>query len=300
MISAASLQQENVILKTQLAESHRVLEEKDKQLDTKNHRIQLLEELIKQFQRKTFSSSSEKISPDQLRLFNEAEAIELNDVDQKVDGDAVEIKAHRRIKKPRVSIPDDYPREVIEYDLTDEEKICPRDGTTLRHIGSEDHEQLDIVPTQINVICHRRLKYACPCCEQHVVTANKPTQPIEKSIAAPGLLAHIAVQKYADALPLYRQATIFKRLGIELDRTNLANWMIRCGELVQPLINVLQDRLLEQPVIHMDETTLQVLEEPGKTAESNSYLWLLASFTEDPIILFHYHPSRSQRSGPHQ
>ena len=105
MNSAASLQQEIVILKTQIAESHHALEEKDKQIDTKNHRIQLLEELIKQFQRKTFSSSSEKISPDQLRLFNEAEAIELNDVDQKVDGDAVEIASsaesvgHFRLRK---------------------------------------------------------------------------------------------------------------------------------------------------------------------------------------------------------
>ena len=128
-----------------------------------------------------------------------------------------------------------------------------------------------------------------------MVTAQKPKQPIEKSIASPGLLAFVATQKYCDALPLYRQSEMFKRIGVELDRTNLANWMVRCGELIQPLINLLHDQLLERPLLHMDETTLQVLKEPHKTAQSNSYLWLMASFTQKPITLFHYDPSRSQQ-----
>jgi len=101
----------------------------------------------------------------------------------------------------------------------------------LECIGSDDHEQLDIIPAQVKVIRHKRLKYSCPCCNQHIITANKPKQPIEKSIASPGLLAYVATQKYVDALPLYRQSEIFKRSGIELDRTNLANWMIKCGQL---------------------------------------------------------------------
>ena len=107
--------------------------------------------------------------------------------------------------------------------------------------------------------------------EGHVVTATKPTQPIEKSQASAGTLAAICVHKYADGLPLYRQATMFERAGIELDRSTLANWMIRCGELVQPLINLLRDELLSESVIHMDETPLQVLNEAGKPAQSKSY-----------------------------
>lgn len=126
------------------------------------------------------------------------------------------------------------------------------------------------------------------------MTAKKPKQPIEKSIASPGLLAFVATQKYCDALPLYRQSEMFKRIGIALDRSNLANWMIRCGELVQPLINLLHDHLLDRSLVHMDETTTQVLKEPDKTAQSKSYLWLIASFTEKPITLFHYDPSRGQ------
>ena len=135
---------------------------------------------------------------------------------------------------------------------------------------------LEIIPAKINVIRHKCLKYTCPCCEGYIVTAQKPKQSIEKSIASASLLAYIAVQKYGDALPLYRQSDIFKRMGIELGRTNMANWMVKCGELVQPLINLLIDHLHHQPFLHMDETTLHVLDEPGKTAQSkcaakNSY-----------------------------
>ena len=144
------------------------------------------------------------------------------------------------------------------------------------------------------MILHRRQKYICPCCEQHHVTADKPKQPIQKSIASAGLLAYVATQKYCDALPLYRQSEIFKRAGLELDRTNLANWMIRSGKLVQPLINLLHERLLEQPVVHLDETTVQVLNEPGKTAESQSYMWVMGSFSASPTVLFHYADSRRQ------
>ncbi len=119
--------------------------------------------------------------------------------------------------KPRISIADHHPREEIEYDLPEEQKHCPHDGASLKLIGSEDHEQVDIIPAQVKVIRHKRLKYSCPCCKQFVITANKPKQPIEKSIASPSLLAFVTIQKYADALPLYRQSEMFNRIGINLD-----------------------------------------------------------------------------------
>lgn len=278
MQTAQQLQQENDFLKEKIAS----LEE---QMDYyKNAFLQL--------HKKQFSASSEKLSVDQLGLFNEAEAIEEEGC---CEEETVTVQSHIRQKKSRVSIPQNLPREDIIHDLPEEEKICPHDGAELKCIGSEDHEQLDIIPAQIKVIRHKRLKYACPCCEQHIVTAKKPKQPIEKSIASPGLLAFVATQKYCDALPLYRQSEIFKRIGIELDRSNLANWMVRCGELIQPLINLLHDHLLNRPLVHMDETTTQVLKEPGKTAQSKSYLWLMASFTHQPITLFQYDPTRSQQ-----
>ncbi|WYH52411.1 IS66 family transposase [Teredinibacter turnerae] len=168
-------------------------------------------------------------------------------------------------------------------------------SSSKKNIGSDDHEQLDIVPATINVIRHKRLKYACPCCEGHIVTAKKPKLPIEKSIASPGLLAFIAVQKYGDALPLYRQSEMFKRIGIDLDRTNMANWMVTCGELVQPLINLLIEHLHKQTYLHLDETPLQVLDEPGKAAQSKSYMWVMAHDGEQPACIFHYADSRGQQ-----
>ena len=254
--------------------------------------IQNLEDAIRQARHKQFGSSSEKASVDQGQLFNEPEFGSDADI-PKVEDTATEVKSHTRKKKPRVSIPVDYPREDILHDLPESEKTCPHDGSALKHIGFDDHEQLDIIPTQVKVLRHRRLKYACPCCDQHIVTASKPKQAIEKSIASPGLLAHIAVQKYCDALPLYRQSAIFKRSGIELERSNLSNWMLKVGALAQPLINCLADAIRAQPVVHMDETTVQVLNEPGKKAQSKSYMWLMAGFSATPATVFHYRDTRS-------
>jgi len=285
MENIRDLKVENARLKAQLAEQ--------------SQRIHSLEELINHFRQRTFGASSEKIPANQLGLFNEAEgSAQTVDEDSSYSEANVTVNTHLRKKKPRVAIPPHLPREIIDYDLDESDKVCPDDQIRLTHIGTEDHEQLEIIPAQVKVIQHRRHKYCCPCCNQFHVAA-KPRQAIEKSIAGPGLLAYIATQKYCDALPLYRQSDIFKRSNIILDRTNLANWMIRCGELVQPLINLIQERILAQPVVHMDETVVQVLNEPDKVAQSKSYMWLLASFIEHPMIVFHYDPTR-QREVPVQ
>ena len=288
METARLLQKENTFLKEEIAD-------KTGQLHAKNTYIKQLEELIQSFKQKQFGSSSEKHNPAQRHLFNEAEESEekASQDNNATLEEAITVSSHARKKKPRISIPDDIPSEDIVYDLPESEKFCPHDGTALRHIGNEIHKQLDVIPTQVKAINHIRKKYACPCCEQHMATAQKPKQPIEKSIASPGLLSYIAVNKYCDHLPLYRQSEIFKRLGIQMDRGNMASWVIKSGELIQPLINLIHESILEQPVIHMDETPLQVLNEPNKTAQSKSYMWLLASFTQQPAILFHYSPTRS-------
>jgi len=264
------------------------------QLVEKERRIQNIEELVKYFKHQRFSTSSEKVSVDQLGLFNESEEILLAEetTEATTNQDIATVKAHQRTTKPRVTIPEHLPREVIDYELPESEKVCPHDQTILKHIGTEDHEQLDIIPAQVKVIRHRRYKYTCPCCQKYHTTASKPKQPIEKGIASPGLLAYIGTQKYCDVLPLYRQSDIFTRSDITLSRANLANWMMRYGELVQPLINLLMDHIIEKPVVHMDETTVQVLNEPNKAAQSKSYMWLMACFDEQPAVVFHYSPSR--------
>lgn len=275
MLSPAELTAENSKLKCEV-------EKKDK-------KIKLLEEYIRLQNHQKYGASSEKDTGGQGQLFNEAEEV----IESSEEELEVAVPAHTRKKKKRVSIPADLPREEIIHDLPESEKICPHDGTPLTHIGDESHEQLDIEPAKIKVLRHLRRKYACPCCKKHLITATKPAQPIEKSIASPGLLAYITVSKYVDALPLYRQVNIFKRIGVELDRTTLANWMIKMGVLVQPLMNLMLETCAEQRVLHMDETPLQVLNEPGKTAQSQSYMWVIATTQASvPVVLFHYSAGR--------
>jgi len=170
-------------------------------LEAREARIRQLEEIIRTFQRKTFAGTSEQASADQLGLFNEAEEIEVPEV---------AIKPHSRQRRGRPALPPELPREEVVYDLSESDKICPHDGEALERIGEETSEQLDIIPAQVKVIRHVRLKYACPGCQQHVATASKPAQPLGKSMAAPGLLAYIATAKYVDALPLYRQTQQFR------------------------------------------------------------------------------------------
>ena len=123
-----------------------------------------------------------------------------------------------------------------------------------------------------------------------------PAQPIPKSMASPGTLAHVATAKYVDGLPLYRQEQQLKRIGVDLPRSTLAHWMVKAGHLVQPLINLLRDRLLSHDIIAMDETRLQVLKEPGRRPQSQSYLWVQRGGPPDhPIVLYDYDPSRSQQ-----
>ncbi|MCK4415239.1 MAG: IS66 family transposase, partial [Candidatus Eisenbacteria sp.] len=251
-----------------------------------------LREQIRLLTHKHFGPSSEKLSREQLRLFLKSD--ESMETEEAETENAVTVKEHRRRKCGRRPLPASLPRIDVIHDLSDEEKICPNDGETLRKIGEETSEQLSYIPATMRVLRHVRFKYACPRCEDGVKIAPLPPQPIPKSMAAPSLLAHVTVSKYVDALPLHRQSKMLERIGIDLPRATLANWMIATGKLVQPLINLMRDDLLSGPVIQCDETRCQVLKEPGKPAQSQSYLWAERGGTaESPVILFDYDPSRS-------
>lgn len=208
--------------------------------------------------------------------------------------ETITVPAHQRKKGGRKPLPADLPRLEIVHDLSDEEKVCPHDGAAMKRIGEEVSEQLDIIPAQIRVLRHIRPKYSCPCCEEGVKVAALPPQPIPKSMASPGLLAWVTVSKYQDALPLHRLEKVIQRIGVDIPRSTLAQWMIRCGQLVQPLINLLRDEMLAYDILSMDETTVQVLDEAGKKAQSKSYMWVQRGGPPGrPMVLFDYDPSRS-------
>lgn len=171
-------------------------------------------------------------------------------------------------------MPENLPRVEVIHDLDEDEKVCAC-GADLSRIGEEVSEKLDIVPAKIQVIRHIRYKYACKNCEgvedegPTVKTAPPPAQIIPKGLATAGLVAHIAVAKYADALPLYRQEKIFARHGIELTRSTMAGWMVKAADCCEPLMRLLRRELIAGPLVNVDETPVQVLDEPGGPTPQN-------------------------------
>jgi len=261
---------------------------------------QLLEQ-IRLARHQHFGNRSERFSLQQLSLaFNEAEAAAAeSDTELGTAGDnrdTVVVPEHRRKKGGRRPLPKNLPRVEVVYTLDESDCRCDKCQAALSMVSEKVSEQLDIVPAQVQVIRHIKKTYACEACDGSMKTAPMPVQPIPKSLASPGTLAHIATAKYVDGLPLYRQEKRLARIGVELPRSTLASWMVRSGELVQPLINLLRDRVLADDIINMDETRLQVLKEPGKSAQSQSYLWVQRGGPPDhPILLYDYDPSRSQQ-----
>jgi transposase len=265
----------------------------NKQLTAQNQRykaqVLTLQEQLNLALARRYAASSEKISPDQYRLFDEAEA----DAEVEPEDDEVIIPQHSRKKRGRKKLPDTLPRVDVVHELSGDDLVCPHDGAILDEIGEKTSEQLDIIPAKIQVIRHIRKQYACKC-GQCIKIAGLPKQPIPKSMASPGLLAHITVSKYQDALPLYRQETILRRIGVDIPRATLANWMIKSGTLIQPLINLLRDQMLEYDIIQMDETPVQVLKEPDKRAQSKSYIWVQRGGPPNGrVVLYDYDPGRS-------
>jgi transposase len=266
------------------------LKARDTAIQRRDVEIEQLREKLNALLASRYGASSEQIPDEQLRLFNEAEVDAEVIVDDAEAG--IEVPAHRRRRGGRRALPEQLPRVDIHYELDDAERVCPHDATMLERVSEVITEQLDVIPARLQVVRHIRGTYACPCCRKTMKTASLPAQPIPKSQAAPGMLAHIAASKYVDGLPLYRQAAMWERVGVELARGTLASWMIRCGALAQPLINLLRERLLDTGLVQCDETTVQVLKEPGRTAQSSSYMWVQLSL-EPGIVLFEYAPSRA-------
>ncbi|WP_339493035.1 IS66 family transposase [Pseudomonas sp. EA_15y_Pfl2_R67] len=256
-------------------------------------KVVLLEEENALLRQRLFGRKSEQTADPatpQLPLFNEAESIE-TPAPVEADEEVVTPTKRRGKRKP---LPADLPRIEIIHDLPEHELSCIC-GCRKHAIGEETSEQLEIVPMQIRVIKHIRKVYGCRGCETAPVTADKPAQLIEKSMASPSVLAMLLTTKYVDGLPLHRFEKVLARHGVDIPRQTLARWVIQCCEHFQPLLNLMRERLLESPVIHCDETRVQVLKEPDRDPTSQSWMWVQASGPpERPVILFDYTTSRAQ------
>jgi transposase len=263
----------------------------------------LLKERLNRMMHKIFAAKSEARGTEQKDLFfNEAEALATQAAPAQVEDDTAEttdVAAHKRTKRGRKPLDPALPRHVVRHELPVAERICPHDGATLAEIGVEASEQLDIIPQQVRVIRHERVKYACPCCDAALRLATKPAQIIPKGLLSENALAWVITAKYEDGLPLYRQSALLGRFGgTDLSRNTLAVSVVRVGQAVQPVINLLRDHLLDAPLIFGDETKVQVLKEPGRAAQTQSFMWAQMTDGSDltgtgpPIRLFGYSPTR--------
>jgi len=265
-------------------------------------KIHYLEEQLRLFKNEIFARSSEKRHEphaDQMPLFdgNDDHAASKMQTSE----DTIVIAAHARKKRGRKALPKDLPRIDIIHDLSEEDKQCGC-GQRKSCIGEEISEKLDYIPARLQVERNIRLKYACENCEgveddgPTVMIAPAPVQLIPKSNSTAGLLAHIAVTKFADGLPLYRQQKIFGRLGIELSRAVMAKWMVQSAHYCAELIDLLRGQIRSGPLIYIDETPLQVLNEAGRDNTTKSYMWVFRGGPPDrPTLLYQYQRTRSGR-----
>ncbi|TFE19392.1 IS66 family transposase [Cohnella luojiensis] len=271
----------------------------DAQIAELTAKLNWYQEQFRLAQQKRFGASSEKTHPDQVEmdLFNEAEVL-ATPASQEPD---VETVTYNRKKTggSREAKLDQFPVETVVYTLPESEQICYCCGGTLHEMSTETRNEIAIVPAEVKVVRHVRQVYACRHCEREeirtpIVTAPmpKPVQP--GSLASPSILAHVMSQKYVDSQPLYRQEQQFARLGLTLSRQTLANWMMYgANQWLSLLVDRMHEHLLKQDILHADETTLQVLREPGKSAETQSYLWLYRTGRMGPpIVLYDYRPTR--------
>ena len=257
------------------------------------------EEQFRLSQQRRFGSSSEQTHPDQLNIFNEAEV----DAKPAQPEPTMEEVTYRRKKQTghREEQLKGLPVETVDYYLSPEEQVCACGGP-LHEMSTEVRQEIKVIPAQVSVVKHVRHVYACRQCEQEntkttIVTAPMPAPALPGSIASPTALAFIMTQKYVDGMPLYRQEQQLERFGVSLSRQTLSNWMVQSAERwLLPLYDQMHNHLLKQDILHADETTLQVLNEPGRTAESTSYMWLYRTGRESPaMVLYDYQTTRASK-----
>jgi len=250
------------------------LEEKQRQVAALEHQIKLLLQRIK-------GSRQERIDPNQLLLFSLEELQEIAEqlaqqsedlVDEEED-DAAAPRRKRRKSPGRVGkLPEHLDREIIRHELPAAERACPDCGEQRQEIGVESSEQLELIPARLKVLQHDRVKYACRGCEEHVAIAEKPPQPIEKGLPAPGLCAHTVLSKFGDHQPIYRQEDIHSRLGKTIRRSTLCGWQASLAALALALVMRMKYLVLQSKVVHTDDTSIKMLA-PGNGTTRTCKFW---------------------------
>ena len=295
------------ISRAEYEEKNARLASQDERISRLESQVELLTEALRLARHKRFGASSEKTDEsfmEQLSfLFNEAEVFSTA---EKEESEATDVAGHKRHKKHTYTldtIPEGIPTKQVEHRLEGEELVCPQCGNTMMEIGKEVVKTLEIIPAQYIVREDIYYTYACKSCaanadegcEAPVVKAPREKNIIPGSFATPEAIAYIMMQKFVMGSPLYRQEQEMNRKGIQLSRQTMSNWILRATEdYLTPIYDRLHEELLKREVLHADETTLQVLHEPGKAPQSDSFMWLYRTSgdTDKPIVLYEYQPGR--------
>jgi len=270
-----------------------------------------LKEVVAQYRKMLFGQSSEKTKyteeiPDQLSLFNEAEA-EANPKEKEI----VVPEHSRKAKRTHEELFENLPVEEIMLTIPEEERSCGKCGSTLVPVGKEKVcDKIIIIPAQFKIERTYRESYKCVSCgtdenkdgvlpdmeKSTIIKAPVPDPVIPNSLASASAVAYVMYEKYVNAMPLYRMEQYFKNKGLLLSRTTLANWIIAVSDKwLLPLWEAMKTELLHSRVIHADETTVQVLKEPDRKAAQKSYMWVYCSgeFEEKPAVLYEYAQTRA-------
>jgi len=261
-------------------------------------RTERLEHLLRELQRARFGKSSEKLDPDQLALsFEDIEIAigEVREADDRARPEKRQAKEQSGTREGRRALPKDLPR--IERVIEPESLACPCGCGEMIRIGEDVSERLDIVPAELRVLVTIRPRYACPKGRSGVAQAKAPARLVEGGLPTEALIAHIMAAKYCEHLPLYRQWQQFKRRGVTLDRSVLADWVGRASFHLTPIVARMAELLKQSGKLFLDETTAPVLD-PGRGRTKTGYLWALArddrpwGGTDPPGVVFHYAPGR--------
>ena len=283
---------------TTLSQKNDVLSELNGEL---TEELQTLEEKLRLLLFKRFGRSSEQssITSNQGDLFTEPDDLGPQEHGESND-DIVTVAAHTKKKPGRKPIDPKHPRFERVIDIPDEDKQCAC-GHELVRIGEDVSERVQVIPKQIWVDRVVRTRYACHHCEgsgdeSKPAVRVAPVEPtvVPKGIATASLIAFILVNKFSDHLPFYRQEKRFERIGIAISRQDMSNWTIRSALILQPLIDRFRVLIRGGPVVNIDDTRVQVMNEPGRADTTTSFMWLARGGPPDaPVTLYHYSPTRN-------
>lgn len=278
---------------SQLQIAQRQASELSATVEDQRSQLEAAQQQIVELLRALRGKQRERLDPDQLLLFELGELETL--VEEPPESDSP--KRRGRSRSPRL-IPDDAPREERIYELPEDERRCPFDGQVMPAIRYDISQQLEYEPAKLKVIVHKRAVYACPAKhdEAKLMRAPKPPQPIDKGLAGPGLLAAMVVGKFGDHLPGYRLEDILSRHGVEIRRSTIYDWLASMAELVSPLVEVMQQRVLQSHVIHTDDTQVKLIDKSIRSTRLARF-WAYIGDAKHPYTIYDFTTTR-QRAGP--